>query len=204
MTARTVQDGVIDRDIIFRQTQAALAMLRAAAPDPDRYAGAVFRQRGTVHLSGGTVRATWRWCGFDAHPDHTALATSIRAIMRWPSRPAWGPRATDRFCCPPGSPLRKSSMWGCGTGSGMRLKVRQRMYGIAQVSKEERTDNSDAVRRWRASACLLESGRAFGPGCPRPGRNRRSGEPTPAACRWNRSSGLSMLSRKRRSWSDSP
>ena len=33
MTARTVQDGVIDRDIIFRQTQAALAMLRAAAPD---------------------------------------------------------------------------------------------------------------------------------------------------------------------------
>ena len=33
MTACTVQDGVIDRDIIFRQTQAALAMLRAAAPD---------------------------------------------------------------------------------------------------------------------------------------------------------------------------
>lgn len=56
MTARTVQDGVIDRDIIFRQTQAALAMLRAAAPDRIVTLGGVFRQRGTVHLSGGTVR----------------------------------------------------------------------------------------------------------------------------------------------------
>ncbi|MFR7708229.1 MAG: arginase family protein, partial [Alistipes inops] len=72
MTARTVQDGVIDRDIIFRQTQAALAMLRAAAPDrivtlggecsvsvvPFTYLAARY---------GGDVAMVW----IDAHPDLT-------------------------------------------------------------------------------------------------------------------------------------
>ena len=91
MTARTVQDGVIDRDIIFRQTQAALAMLRAAAPDrivtlEGSVPSAWYRSPIWRHGTG----ATWRWCGLMPIPTSHGPAMSIRAIMRWPSRPAWG------------------------------------------------------------------------------------------------------------------
>ena len=124
MTARTVQDGVIDRDIIFRQTQAALAMLRAAAPDrivtlggecsvsvvPFTYLAARY---------GGDVAMVW----IDAHPDLT-----------WPGDVYQGYHAMAVAACmgdgeqriasllPARFSLRKSSMWGCGTGSGMRLR----------------------------------------------------------------------------------
>lgn len=114
MTARTVQDGVIDRDIIFRQTQAALAMV---------------------------------W--IDAHPDLT-----------WPGDVYQGYHAMAVAACMGDGEQRIASLLparfspsqilyvGLRNWERDEIKVRQRMYGIAQVSKEELTDNSDAVRRW--------------------------------------------------------
>lgn len=150
MTARTVQDGVIDRDIIFRQTQAALAMLRAAAPDrivtlggecsvsvvPFTYLAARY---------GGDVAMVW----IDAHPDLT-----------WPGDVYQGYHAMAVAACMGDGEQRIASLLPARFSPsqilyvGLRnwerdvIKVRQRMYGIAQVSKEELTDNSDAVRRW--------------------------------------------------------
>lgn len=82
---RRVTDGVLDRDVILRQTKAALEMLRASDP------GRIVTLGGDCSVSvvpftylaakyGGDVAMVW----IDAHPDITLPGDPYPATMPWP------------------------------------------------------------------------------------------------------------------------
>ena len=150
---RRVTDGVLDRDVILRQTKAALGMLRASDP------GRIVTLGGDCSVSvvpftylaakyGGDVAIVW----IDAHPDITL-----------PGDPYPGYHAMAVTAC-----------MGCGDAKivaelpavfdpskilfvGLRnwerdeIRARQRQYGIKHLSPEEVAADSDALRAWLKS-----------------------------------------------------
>ena len=82
---RRVTDGVLDRNVILRQTKAALEMLRASDP------GRIVTLGGDCSVSvvpftylAANTAATWRWYGSTPIPTSRFRAIPIPATMPWP------------------------------------------------------------------------------------------------------------------------
>lgn len=147
---RMVQDGVLDRDVILRQSRAALAMLRASAPDRIVTLGgecsvSVVPFTYLAERYAGDVAMVW----IDAHPDITLPgdvypayhAMAVAACMGYGERQLVS-ALPARF-----DPSRILYV-GLRNWERDEIRERQRQYGIAQVSKEEVAEESGAVLRW--------------------------------------------------------
>lgn len=151
---RRVTDGVLDRDVILRQTKAALGMLRQS--DPGRIVtlgGDCSVSRGAVYLPcrrnmAATVAMVW----IDAHPDITL-----------PGDPYPGYHAMAVTACmghgdakivaelPAAFDPSKILFVGLRNWERDEIRARQHQYGIKHLTPEEVAADSDALRAWLKS-----------------------------------------------------
>lgn len=150
---RRVTDGVLDRNVILRQTKAALEMLRASDP------GRIVTLGGDCSVSvvpftylaakyGGDVAMVW----IDAHPDITL-----------PGDPYPGYHAMAVTACmghgdakivaelPAAFDPSKILFVGLRNWERDEIKARQHQYGIKHLTPEEVAADSDALRAWLKS-----------------------------------------------------
>lgn len=150
ITERKVTDGVVDRDMIVRQTKAAMDMLRAGNPDrivtlggecsvsvvPFTYLAEKYKEE---------VAMVW----IDAHPDITLPgdvypgyhAMAVTACMGYGDKKILAelPAKID---------ASKILLVGIRNWERDEIKERQKQYGIKHLSREEVAENSDAVKAW--------------------------------------------------------
>lgn len=147
---RRVTDGVLDRDVLVRQTRAALDILRVACPDRiltlgGECAASVVPFTYLADKYDGDVAMVW----IDAHPDITLPgdayagyhAMAVTACMGLGDREIVGqlPARID-----PGKIL----FVGLRDWEREEIKLRQQAYGIRHFTPADVAENSDAVRAW--------------------------------------------------------
>lgn len=153
MTDREATDGVTDRDILLRQTKAALEMLRAANPDkivtlggecsvsvvPFTYLADKYKE---------DVAVIW----LDAHPDITLPgdvysgyhAMAVTACMGYGEQQIVS-------ALPARIDPSKILLVGLRNWERDEIKLRQEEYGIKYLSPRDVVGNSDAIKTWLKS-----------------------------------------------------
>lgn len=147
---RVVTDGVLDRDAIVRQTEAALAILRAANPDRVVTLGgecstSVVPFTYMAHRYGGDVAMVW----IDAHPDITLPgdpyagyhAMAVTACMGMGDK-----KITSAL--PAAIPAGRIMIVGLRDWERDDIRLRQQQLGIAHLAPEDVVDGSDALTGW--------------------------------------------------------
>lgn len=130
---RRVTDGVLDRNVILRQTKAALEMLRASDPGQDRDPGrGLLRERGAVHLPCREIRRR-RGDGMDRRPSrHHASGRSLSRLPCHGRDGLHGARrcedrgGTARRIRPVENPVRRVAQLGAGRDQGPPASVRDK------------------------------------------------------------------------------
>lgn len=153
MTDREITDGVTDRDIILRQTKAALEMLRSTNPNKIVTLGgecsvSVVPFTYLADKYKNDIAIVW----IDAHPDITLPgdvysgyhAMAVTACMGYGEKQIISvlPAKID---------ASKILFVGLRNWERDEIKVRQKQYGIKDISGKEIAENSDAIREWLKS-----------------------------------------------------
>ena len=153
MTDREVTDGVMDRDVILRQTEAALAMLRAANPDKIVTLGgecsvsvAPFTYLAAKY--GGDVALIW----IDAHPDIT-LPGDVYAGYHAMAVTACMGLGEQKIISALPARIEASRILYVGLRNWEReeIELRQKQYGIPHLTCADVAENSRAVLKWLRS-----------------------------------------------------
>ena len=153
ITERKVVDGVLDRDIIVKQTKAALDILNIEKPNKIVTLGgecsvSVVPFTYLYHKYDGDVAMIW----IDAHPDITLPgdvyagyhAMAVTACMGYGEKQLMS-------ILPSQIKADKILLVGIRNWERDEIKVRQKQYGIKNISSEELTENSDPIRTWLKS-----------------------------------------------------
>lgn len=153
VTDREITDGVTDRDIILRQTKTALEMLRTTNPDKIVTLGgecsvSVVPFTYLADKYKNDVAMIW----IDAHPDITLPgdvysgyhAMAVTACMGYGEKQIIS-------SLPAKMDASKILFVGLRNWERDEIKVRQKQYGIKDITGEEVAENSDAIRVWLKS-----------------------------------------------------
>lgn len=147
---RQVTDGVLDRDIIVRQTRTALDMLRVSNPDKIVTLGgecsvSVVPFTYLAEKYDNDVAVIW----IDAHPDITLPgdvypgyhAMAVTACMGYGDK-----RILEEL--PAKISPSKILLVGLRNWERDEVKERQQQYGIKHLSPQDVAQNSDAIKSW--------------------------------------------------------
>lgn len=147
---RQVTDGVLDRDIIVRQTRTALDMLRVSNPDKIVTLGgecsvSVVPFTYLAEKYDNDVAMIW----IDAHPDITLPgdvypgyhAMAVTACMGYGDK-----RILEEL--PAKISPSKILLVGLRNWERDEIKERQQQYGIKHLSPQDVAQNSDAIKSW--------------------------------------------------------
>lgn len=147
---RQVTDGVLDRDIIVRQTRTALDMLRVSNPDKIVTLGgecsvSVVPFTYLAEKYDNDVAVIW----IDAHPDITLPgdvypgyhAMAVTACMGYGDK-----RILEEL--PAKISSSKILLVGLRNWERDEIKERQQQYGIKHLSPQDVAQNSDAIKSW--------------------------------------------------------
>lgn len=147
---RQVTDGVLDRDIIVRQTRTALDMLRVSNPDKIVTLGgecsvSVVPFTYLAEKYDNDVAVIW----IDAHPDITLPgdvypgyhAMAVTACMGCGDK-----RILEEL--PAKISPSKILLVGLRNWERDEIKERQQQYGIKHLSPQDVAQNSDAIKSW--------------------------------------------------------
>jgi len=147
---RQVTDGVLDRDIIVRQTRTALDMLRVSNPDKIVTLGgecsvSVVPFTYLAEKYDNDVAVIW----IDAHPDITLPgdvypgyhAMAVTACMGYGDK-----RILEEL--PAKISPSKILLVGLRNWERDEIKERQQQYGIKHLSPQNVAQNSDAIKSW--------------------------------------------------------
>lgn len=147
---RQVTDGVLDRDIIVRQTRTALDMLRVSNPDKIVTLGgecsvSVVPFTYLAEKYDNDVAVIW----LDAHPDITLPgdvypgyhAMAVTACMGYGDK-----RILEEL--PAKISPSKILLVGLRNWERDKIKERQQQYGIKHLSPQDVAQNSDAIKSW--------------------------------------------------------
>ena len=147
---RQVTDGVLDRDIIVRQTRTALDMLRVSNPDKIVTLGgecsvSVVPFTYLAEKYDNDVAVIW----IDAHPDITLPgdvypgyhAMAVTACMGYEDK-----RILEEL--PAKISPSKILLVGLRNWERDEIKERQQQYGIKHLSPQNVAQNSDAIKSW--------------------------------------------------------
>lgn len=147
---RQVTDGVLDRDIIVRQTRTALDMLRVSNPDKIVTLGgecsvSVVPFTYLAEKYDNDVAVIW----IDAHPDITLPgdvypgyhAMAVTACMGYGDK-----RILEEL--PTKISPSKILLVGLRNWERDEIKERQQQYGIKHLSPQDVAQNSDAIKSW--------------------------------------------------------
>lgn len=147
---RQVTDGVLDRDIIVRQTRTALDMLRVSNPDKIVTLGgecsvSVVPFTYLAEKYDNDVAVIW----IDAHPDITLPgdvypgyhAMAVTACMGYGDK-----RILEEL--PAKISPSKILLVGLRNWGRDEIKERQQQYGIKHLSPQNVAQNSDAIKSW--------------------------------------------------------
>lgn len=153
ITERKVVDGVLDRDIIVKQTKAALDILNIEKPNKIVTLGgecsvSVVPFTYLYHKYDGDVAMIW----IDAHPDITLPGDVYAGYHAMAVTACMGYGEKQLMSILP-SQIKADKILLVGVRNWERdeIKVRQKQYGIKNISSEELTENSDAIRTWLKS-----------------------------------------------------
>lgn len=147
---RKMVDGVLDRDIILAQTQAALDLLRVANPDRIVTLGgecsvSVVPFTYLAEKYNGDVAMVW----IDAHPDITLPGdpyTGYHAMACTACMGLGNKEIVSRL--PAQIDPAKILFVGLRDWERDEIKVRQQQYGIKHLTVEEVRDDSQVIREW--------------------------------------------------------
>lgn len=147
---RQVTDGVLDRDIIVRQTRTALDMLRVSNPDKIVTLGgecsvSVVPFTYLAEKYDNDVAVIW----IDAHPDITLPgdvypgyhAMAVTACMGYGDK-----RILEEL--PTKISPSKILLVGLRNWERDEIKERQQQYGIKHLSPQDVAQNSDVIKSW--------------------------------------------------------
>ena len=147
---RQVTDGVLDRDIIVRQTRTALDMLRVSNPDKIVTLGgecsvSVVPFTYLAEKYDNDVAVIW----IDAHPDITLPgdvypgyhAMAVTACMGYGDKRILEELPAKIF-------PSKILLVGLRNWERDEIKERQQQYGIKHLSPQDVAQNSDAIKSW--------------------------------------------------------
>lgn len=150
MTERKIEDGVLDRDAIIKQSEAALDILRASNPDrivtlggecsvsviPFTYLAEKYRN---------DIAVVW----IDAHPDITLPGDVYPAFHAMAVTACMGIGDNKILSVLPAriSPSRILFV-GLRDWERDEIKVRQEQYGIKHLTPKEVAQDSEAIYRW--------------------------------------------------------
>lgn len=153
ITERKATDGVLDRDLIVRQTKAALDILNIENP------GRIVTLGGECSVSvvpftylsdkyDGDVAMIW----IDAHPDITLPGDVYSGYHAMAVTACMGYGEKQLMDILPGQ-IKADRILLVGVRNWERdeIKVRQKQYGIKNISSEEVAENSNAIRAWLKS-----------------------------------------------------
>ena len=153
ISERKAADGVLDRDIIARQTKAALDILEIENPDKIVTLGgecsvsvAPFTYLADKYK--GDVAVIW----IDAHPDITLPGdayTGYHAMAVTACMGLGDKKIVSEL--PAKIPPSKILFVGLRDWERDEIKKRQKEYGIKHLSPEDVSKNSDAIREWLKS-----------------------------------------------------
>lgn len=153
ISERKAADGVLDRDIIVKQTKAALDILEIENPDKIVTLGgecsvsvAPFTYLADKYK--GDVAVIW----IDAHPDITLPGdayTGYHAMAVTACMGLGDKKIVSEL--PAKIPPSKILFVGLRDWERDEIKKRQKEYGIKHLSPEDVSKNSDAIREWLKS-----------------------------------------------------
>lgn len=153
VTDREITDGVTDRDIILRQTKTALEMLRTTNPDKIVTLGgecsvSVVPFTYLADKYKNDVAMIW----IDAHPDITLPGDVYSGYHAMAVTACMGYGEKQIISSLPAK-MEASKILFVGLRNWERdeIKVRQKQYGIKDITGEEVAENSDAIRVWLKS-----------------------------------------------------
>lgn len=150
---RKVIEGVLDRDIIAKQTKTALEMLRISDPDKIVTLGgecsvSVVPFTYLMQKYDGDVAMIW----IDAHPDITLPNEAYAGYHAMAVTACMG-KGDEKIISLLPSQIAPSKILFVGLRNWERdeIKIRQKQYGIDNITSEELAENSDAIRTWLKS-----------------------------------------------------
>lgn len=148
-----MQDGVLDRDVIASQTQAALAMLDASCPDRIITLGgecsvSVVPFTWLAHKYKDDVAMIW----IDAHPDIT-LPGDVYAGYHAMAVTACMGKGDEKILRKLPATFDASCILLVGLRNWERneIKVRQQAYGLRHLAPHDVAHDSEAVKQWLRS-----------------------------------------------------
>lgn len=153
ITERKVRDGVLDRDIIASQTQAALTMLDASCPDR------IITLGGECSVS--VVPFTWlarkykddvAMIWIDAHPDIT-LPGDVYAGYHAMAVTACMGKGDEKILreLPATFDASRILLVGLRNWERDEIKVRQQAFGLRHFAPQDVANDSEAVKQWLRS-----------------------------------------------------
>lgn len=147
---RKEKDGILDKDIIIRQTRAALSMLRVSNPDKIVTLGgecsvSVVPFTYLVEKYDNDVAVIW----IDAHPDITLPGDVYSGYHAMAVTACMGYGDKEIIAELP-SQIASSRILFVGLRNWEReeIIVRQKQYGIPHLAPRDVAQNSDAVKCW--------------------------------------------------------
>ena len=153
ITERRKKDGVLDRDIIVKQTKAALDLLRISDPDKIVTLGgecsvSVVPFTYLAEKYKDNVAMIW----IDAHPDITLPGDMYSGFHAMAVTACMGKGDKEILSKLP-APIAPSKILLVGLRDWERdeIKVRQKQYGIKHLTPEDVAQNSNAIYEWLKS-----------------------------------------------------
>lgn len=150
---RKTTDGVLDRDIIVRQTKAALAMLRVSNPDRIVTLGgecsvSVVPFTYLAEKYGDDLAMVW----IDAHPDLTLPGDAYPGYHAMAVTACMGYGDAKILSELPGRIAPSNILFvGLRNWESDEIRSRQQAYGIPHLSPREVAENSEAIKAWLTS-----------------------------------------------------
>lgn len=150
LVERKVTDGVLDKEILIKQNQAALQMLEVSNPDriitlggdcavsvvPFTYLAKKYEE---------DVAILW----IDAHPDITLPGDAYTGFHAMALTACLGNGDAELMATLPAKVNPENVLLiGIRNWEREEIKERQKAYGITDIPKEQLLTNSDAIRQW--------------------------------------------------------
>ncbi|MGL4851078.1 MAG: arginase family protein [Phocaeicola sp.] len=153
LVERKATDGVLDKEILIKQNQAALQMLEVSNPDRIITLGgdcAVSVVPFTYLAQKYEEDMAILW--IDAHPDITLPGDAYTGFHAMALAACMGEGDADLMATLPAK-VDPANVLLIGIRNWERdeIKERQQAYGITDISKEQLLTNSDAIRQWLKS-----------------------------------------------------
>ena len=153
ITDRKVTDGVLDRDIIVRQTRAALSILQVSNPDKivtlgGECSASVVPFTYLAQKYKNDVALVW----IDAHPDITLPGDIYPGFHAMAVTACMG-HGDAKILAELPTRFTPSNILFVGLRNWEReeIKERQKQYGIKHLTPKDVAQNSDAIKTWLKS-----------------------------------------------------